>query len=142
MQQDTGKIIEILTETLHFEKNFKSEELSGFNSEFREAVNDFMKEIGYMSREEMIEKLSLSGEDEIWEQISVIKQRLKEKSSGSRERIVEIFYNNSIKDQKLRFFLQTTMNKLRTGINNAENEFGKIKAEILYNFITLATLRI
>jgi hypothetical protein len=138
----TDTLAIMLQEALNFDNNLTMEEFSHFNMGFRLIVNDFVNEMGFASREEMIASLKDVDSQEFLDQLSRMHHQIKEKSSKSMERVVDLYYNGGLKDQSTRTFIQMILQKIRKGINSAENEISRIIAEILYGFVTLTALRI
>jgi hypothetical protein len=132
----------MLQEALNFDNNLTMEEFSPFTLGFRLIVNDCVNEMGFVSREEMIESLKNADSQELLNHIQRMHRQIKEKSQKNMERVVDLYYNGGMKDPSTRSFIQMILQKIRKGISSAENEIARIIAEILYGFVTLTALRI
>lgn len=141
-EYDIETLTKMLQEALTFDGRFESEEFSRFREGFVRTVNDFALEMGYRDREDMLRRLKDGTPEQMLSEIQAINANLKQKSSQQMPKIVELYYGNGMGDQGLRSFIQVMLQKLRKGIATAENEISCLIAEILYGFVTLATLKI
>jgi saccharopine dehydrogenase-like NADP-dependent oxidoreductase len=142
MAYNSDLVTRMLQEAFTFDGKFDRAEFSCFRNGFVLTVNEFAREMGYVNREQMMEQLKSCSPDDLLRQIQEINSQLKEKSRTQMARVVELHFNKEGKDQSIRSFLQIMLQKLRKGIQTAENEVSRMIAEILYGIVTLATLRI
>ncbi len=141
MSQTKEFINQMLQDALNFDTHFVQEEYSPFTAGFRETVDSLSRDLGYSGRDDMLRALRSKNADEGLRQAEALNLRLKERSGKAMEKIVELYYQDSRKEQSPRQIIRMLLQKIRQNIANAENECSRIVAEILYNCVALAALK-
>lgn len=141
MSQTQQFINQMLQDALNFDANFVQEEYSPFTAGFRETVDSLSRDLGYSGRDEMLRALMAKNADEGLRQAEALNMRLKERSEKAMQKVVELYYQDSRKEQSLRQIIRLILQKIRKNIVSAESECSRMVAEILYNCVALAALR-
>jgi methyl coenzyme M reductase alpha subunit len=135
-----SRAIEMLQDTLFFEKNITDKRLSDFQNCFQESVKHIIKKIGFQSREDMLESLKTQPVEDFWSQIKGLHQEIHGLVDSRMNIITELFFKGDEMDQISRVFFQSTFQRVRRIIATSKVENMKIISEILYRLIILSVL--
>jgi hypothetical protein len=134
------RTLEMLEDTLYFERNINDSRLTEFQKCFQESVNLLAHKVGYASREEMLKGLEELSMDEFWELVKSLNQEIHARVDGRMNIMTELFFKADEIDQVSRVFFQSTFQRVRRMIATAKGEHVKIISEILYRLIILSVL--
>jgi hypothetical protein len=133
-----SKTLEMLQDTLYFERNINDSRLSDFQKCFRETVKITTRKIGFQSREEMIKRLESVPEDDFWATVKKLHKDIQKRVDRRMNVMSELFFKGDELDHLSRVFFQSTFQRIRRIISTSTNENVKIISEILYRLIILS----
>jgi hypothetical protein len=135
-----ARTLEMLEDTLYFERNINDSRLADFQKCFQESVNMLAHKAGYESREEMLKGLEELSMDEFWAIVQSLNQEIHTRVDSRMNIMTELFFKGDEIDQVSRVFFQSTFQRIRRMIATAKGENVKIISEILYRLIILSVL--
>lgn len=134
------RTLEMLQDTLFFEKNINDANLSDFQKCYSEAVKQFTERLGFQSRDDLMESLDSISTEDFWSQINFLYEEIQKRVDNKMNTITELFFKSDEIDNISRVFFQSTFQRIRRMIATARGENVKIVSEILYRLLILSVL--
>ena len=134
------RAMEMLQDTLFFERNITDTRLADFQKCFRESVKQITRKIGFKSREDMLASLKAISLDDFWSTINTLYHEIHGRVDDRMNIITELFFREDEIDHIYRVFFQSTFQRVRRIISTAKAGNVKLISEILYRLIILAVL--
>ncbi|MDQ7824601.1 MAG: hypothetical protein RDV48_17500 [Candidatus Eremiobacteraeota bacterium] len=135
-----SRTIEMLQDTLFFEKNIKDARLSDFQNCYREAVKSITGKRGFATREDLIAHLESIPHLEFWNEINSLHSEIHKRVDTRMNVVTELFFKGEEMDTVSRTFFQSTFQRIRRLIATAKGENIKTVTDILYRLIILSVL--
>jgi len=135
-----NRTIEMLADTLYFEKNITDTRLSIFQDCFRQSVTQVSLVMGYQSREELIHTLEELTTEEVGAYVSRLYDEARARVDGKMNLMTELFFKGDEIDNVSRVFLQSTFQRVRRIISTSKGDHVKLISELLYRLIILSVL--
>ncbi len=135
-----NRTIEMLADTLYFEKNITDNRLTAFQDCYRQSVAQISHILGYQSREELIEKLGELTAEDVGDYVTKLYEEAKQRVDSKMNLMTELFFKGDEIDNVSRVFLQSTFQRVRRIISTSKGENVKLISEILYRLIILSVL--
>jgi hypothetical protein len=135
-----SRTIEMLADTLYFERNITDSRLADFQGCFRQSVEQVSKLAGYQSREELIEKMGEFAAEDINNSVTKLFEEIKGRVDNKMSVMSELFFKGDEIDNISRVFLQSTFQRVRRIISTSRGDNVKLITEILYRLIILSVL--